>query len=79
MRRDERDKGDHTPTRSIRMGDRWERLGAVYGARARSALFEELAAWLLCERGAKRPERKPCEAVRALVAEYEARTLTEDE
>jgi hypothetical protein len=47
----------HTPTHSIRMGDRWDLLGEAYGDRARSALFEQVAAWLLREPGAKLPQR----------------------
>jgi hypothetical protein len=51
------DREKYVPTRSIRMGDRWERLGAEYGARGRSKLFEQVAAYLLREPGAKLPER----------------------
>jgi hypothetical protein len=39
------------------MGAHWERLGEVYGERARSKLFDEVAAWLLREPGAELPER----------------------
>lgn len=58
VRKEERAKGEHTPTRSIRMGDRWDELERVYGRGTRSALFEQVAAWLLREPGAKLPERK---------------------
>lgn len=57
VREDEKDK--HTPTRSIRMGKRWDDLEDLYGKRSRSQLFEQVAAWLLREPGAKLPERKP--------------------
>lgn len=39
------------------MGNRWERLGELYGSRSRSELFDEVAAWLLREPGARLPER----------------------
>lgn len=50
----------HTPVRSLRMDDeRWKLLGEVYGARNRSAILNEVAAWLLREPGAKLPPRAP--------------------
>lgn len=39
------------------MGDRWDRLGEEYGERSRSALFDQVAAWLLREEGARLPRR----------------------
>lgn len=49
---------EHTPVRSIRVGDkRWDRLGEEYGARNRSAVLNEVIAWLLREPGAKLPKR----------------------
>lgn len=52
-----RAKGEYEPNRTIRMGDRWERLGEVYGSRNRARLFDEFAAWMLREPGAKLPKR----------------------
>lgn len=50
----------HTPVRSIRMDDeRWDRLGEHYGQRNRSAVLNEVVAWLLREPGAKLPPRVP--------------------
>lgn len=51
---------NHTPKRSIRMGDpAWNGLGAQYGARQRSAILAQCVAYLLREPGAKLPERAP--------------------
>jgi hypothetical protein len=59
VRKEERAKGDHKPTHSIRMeDDLWDELGEVYGERSRSGLFEQWAAWTLRRPGAKLPERK---------------------
>lgn len=41
------------------MGDRWERLEAVYGDRQVSAVLNQCAAYLLREPGAKLPPRAP--------------------
>ncbi len=49
---------NHTPVQSVRMGKaRWDALGEVYGERQRSAVLNEVAAWLLREPGAKLPAR----------------------
>jgi hypothetical protein len=49
---------DHTPQQNIRMSrTRWRRLGEVYGDRARSKLFNDFAAYMLREPGARCPRR----------------------
>lgn len=53
-------QGKHTPMRPIRIDDHlWERLGEVYGPRARSTVIRQCAAYLLREPGAKLPPRAP--------------------
>lgn len=72
MRKEERRKGDHTPTRSIRMGKRWDDLEAVYGRGTRSALFEQVASYLLREQGAKLPDRPGRDIIQGLIAAADA-------
>jgi len=52
-----RAKGEYEPNRTIRMGERWDLLGEVYGSRNRASLFDQFAAWMLHEPGAKLPKR----------------------
>ena len=58
VKAEDRERG-HTPVRSVRMGDRWDHLEAVYGKRKVSGVLNEVAAWLLREPGAKLPPRAP--------------------
>lgn len=52
------DSSQHTPVRATRMDDeRWDRLGDLYGQRNRSAVLNEVVAWLIREPGAKLPAR----------------------
>jgi hypothetical protein len=37
--------------------ERWERLGQAYGKNKRSAVLNDVVAWLLREPGAKLPQR----------------------
>jgi hypothetical protein len=54
---------DHTPVRSLRVDkERWEKFGTAYGERNRSAVLNEVIAWLLREPGARLPKRVDPEA-----------------
>lgn len=67
-----RAKDTHTTNRVVRMGDEWEKLGAVVGDRKRAEHIRAMVSWWLREPGAKMPERLSREEIARLIAESEA-------
>jgi hypothetical protein len=57
-----RTKDTHTVNRVVRLGEEWDKLAEVAGARKRAEVIRQLVRWYLRYPGAKLPERPPAKS-----------------